>query len=110
METRNPVLKSRTFSGYARPMELGESMTIQGTVNKTGILLLLAFASAAWVWQIFYTSGNPSSVDTNKAIGKELGISPRTVSTHLSNIFQKLELGSRAELGDKIRDEGLLES
>lgn len=46
---------------------------------------------------------------SNKAIGKTLGISPRTVSTHLSNIFQKLELGSRAELGDMIRDEGLLE-
>ncbi len=62
METRNPVLKSRTFSGYARPMELGESMTIQGTVNKTGVLLLLAFASAAWVWQMFYTSGDSSTV------------------------------------------------
>ena len=44
---------------------------------------------------------------SNKAIGKELGISPRTVSTHLSNIFQKLDITSRAELGDVIRDEGL---
>jgi DNA-binding CsgD family transcriptional regulator/tetratricopeptide (TPR) repeat protein len=46
---------------------------------------------------------------SNKAIGKDLGISPRTVSTHLSNIFQKLELESRAELGDMIRAEGLLD-
>jgi len=46
---------------------------------------------------------------SNKAIGKDLGISPRTVSTHLSNIFQKLELESRAELGDVIRDAGLLD-
>jgi uncharacterized YccA/Bax inhibitor family protein len=62
METRNPVLKPGTFSGYARPMELGEGMTIQGTVNKTGFLLLLAFASSAWVWRMFYTSGDPSVV------------------------------------------------
>ena len=46
---------------------------------------------------------------SNKAIGKDLGISSRTVSTHLSNIFQKLELESRAELGDVIRDAGLLD-
>ncbi|HSG49617.1 MAG TPA: LuxR C-terminal-related transcriptional regulator, partial [Longimicrobiales bacterium] len=47
---------------------------------------------------------------SNKAIGKELGISPRTVSTHLSNIFQKLDLASRAELGDAVRDRGLLQT
>jgi len=46
---------------------------------------------------------------SNKAIAKELGISPRTVSTHLSNIFQKLDLSSRAELGDLIREQELLD-
>ncbi|MGD8322051.1 MAG: LuxR C-terminal-related transcriptional regulator, partial [Gemmatimonadota bacterium] len=46
---------------------------------------------------------------SNKAVGKELGISDRTVSTHLSNIFKKLGLASRTELGDFIRDQGLLE-
>jgi DNA-binding CsgD family transcriptional regulator len=44
---------------------------------------------------------------SNKAIGKTLGISPRTVSTHLSNIYQKLDLGSRGELADYIRTEGV---
>jgi len=45
--------------------------------------------------------------ESNKKIGKELGISPRTVGTHLSNIFRKLEVGTRAELGDFVRDGGL---
>ena len=45
---------------------------------------------------------------SNKAIAKELGISPRTVSTHLSNAFQKLEIASRGELADYARDHGLL--
>lgn len=46
---------------------------------------------------------------SNKAIAKDLKISPRTVSTHLSNIFQKLAVASRAELGDLVRDRGMLE-
>ncbi|HSG07283.1 MAG TPA: AAA family ATPase [Longimicrobiales bacterium] len=46
---------------------------------------------------------------SNKAIGKDLAISPRTVSTHLSNIFQKLDVSSRAALGDLVREQGLLE-
>lgn len=40
---------------------------------------------------------------SNKAIGKELGISPRTVSTHLSNIYSKLEIGSLGELAEMAR-------
>ncbi len=45
---------------------------------------------------------------SNKAIAKALGISPRTVSTHLSNAFQKLEIASRGELADYARDHSLL--
>jgi DNA-binding CsgD family transcriptional regulator len=44
---------------------------------------------------------------SNKAIGKALDISPRTVSTHLSNIFRKLEVATRGELADFVRDHGV---
>ena len=46
---------------------------------------------------------------SNKAIGRKLGMATRTASTHLSNIFQKIEVGSRGELADLIREKGLLE-
>lgn len=47
---------------------------------------------------------------SNKAIGKALGISARTVSTHLSNVFKKLGIESRGELADFVKGGGLLEA
>ena len=41
---------------------------------------------------------------SNKAVARELGISPRTVTTHLSNMYRKLEIGSRGELVDMVRE------
>lgn len=46
---------------------------------------------------------------SNKAIGKALGISPRTVSTHLSNIYRKVDVSGRGELTDRARTEGWVE-
>lgn len=47
---------------------------------------------------------------SNKEIGGVLQISARTVSTHLSNIFLKLNVGSRGELADFVRQNGLLDA
>jgi DNA-binding CsgD family transcriptional regulator/tetratricopeptide (TPR) repeat protein len=44
---------------------------------------------------------------SNKEIAALLGISPRTVSTHLSSIFTKLGVASRGELADVTRRQGL---
>jgi DNA-binding NarL/FixJ family response regulator len=49
-----------------------------------------------------------ASRKSNKEIASALGISPRTVSTHLSSIFLKLEVASRGELADVARRQGLL--
>jgi DNA-binding CsgD family transcriptional regulator len=46
---------------------------------------------------------------SNKEIGTALGISARTASTHLSNIFSKLGVASRGELADYAREHGLLD-
>ncbi len=44
----------------------------------------------------------------NKEIGAMYGISSRTVSTHLSHIFEKLGVKSRGALADRVRTDPLL--
>ena len=46
MRTSNPALGQDTFR--TNESTLGEGMTISGAVNKTGILVLLCVASAAF--------------------------------------------------------------
>ena len=45
----------------------------------------------------------------NKEIGNDLGISERTVKTHISNIFSKLELTDRTQAALYVHNRGLLE-
>jgi uncharacterized YccA/Bax inhibitor family protein len=47
--TSNPALNERAFQGQ---VALGDAMTVQGTVNKTGLLLLCVVATSAWTWGI----------------------------------------------------------
>ncbi|MFH1956845.1 MAG: Bax inhibitor-1/YccA family protein [bacterium] len=57
MRTANPALNARTFEGFGHVAASGDVMTIQGTVNKTGFLLLFLVISALWTWKAYYTAG-----------------------------------------------------
>ena len=61
MRTSNPTLNDKAFRSEG--VAFGqEAMTISGTVNKTGILLLLALATSAWTWNLFMHSRTAESV------------------------------------------------
>jgi uncharacterized YccA/Bax inhibitor family protein len=61
MRTANPALNDKTFSGYRSAALIGgDSMTIQGTVNKTAFLLVLVVLGAAWTWRSFFTTADPA--------------------------------------------------
>ena len=58
IKTSNPALNDRTFRGAGGPIIYGyagttERMTVNGTVNKTGVLLVLALATACVPWYEF---------------------------------------------------------
>jgi uncharacterized YccA/Bax inhibitor family protein len=58
MRTSNPTLNQKVFerAGYGS----GSAMTINGTVNKVGILLVLVLIPAAFMWNQVMTAWEPS--------------------------------------------------
>lgn len=63
MRTANPALSDATFRGSRTVAGLRDgSMTIQGTVNKTAILLFLVVAGATWTWRLFFSGAEASAV------------------------------------------------
>ena len=61
MQTANPVLNNTTFDAFSGFDSPANTMTVGGTVNKTGVLLACSLASAVWVWNRLAT-GNPADV------------------------------------------------
>ena len=67
MKTSNPALGENTFrdvsgGGYGGITDVANRMTLNGTVNKTGILLVCAIATAAWTWHTFLQSRDIADV------------------------------------------------
>jgi uncharacterized YccA/Bax inhibitor family protein len=56
MRTSNPALRDDVFS--AARLDGGATMTVNGTVNKTGLLLILALVTASASW-VLGTGGGP---------------------------------------------------
>jgi uncharacterized YccA/Bax inhibitor family protein len=67
IKTSNPALSSKTFTGlasaqYGGAIDAANRMTLSGTVNKTGLLLICAIATAVWTWSQYLQSRNPADV------------------------------------------------
>lgn len=58
MRSGNPTLNPQVFTGYRTT---GEQMTIQGTVNKTLVLLMVTVLTAGWVWSQFFGAATPEA-------------------------------------------------
>ena len=69
----NPGLNDRTFSALPRPALADERMTLQGTVNKSFLLLVVLMGCALWPWSQ-YMSGNTAAVGPSILIGVVAGL------------------------------------
>ena len=68
LKTSNPAFADKTFTVNGVAVGYGPTMTISGTVNKAGILMLCVAATAAWTWNQFFTNG-PAAVGGYTMIG-----------------------------------------
>ena len=68
VRTGNPGLNERTFTGLPRAAT-GEAMTLQGTINKSFLLLLVLMATALYPWSQYMASGNPADVMLPMMVG-----------------------------------------
>ena len=62
-KSSNPVLKDKIFSKESSISSINV-MTVNGTIEKTGILLFIVIIAATYTWGIFFNSG-----DTANAMG-----------------------------------------
>jgi len=72
----NPTLNTATFANSASGVSPSgiqavhsDTMTLEGTVNKTGILLALVVLSASFTWRMFFESGGQAGAVMPIAMG-----------------------------------------
>lgn len=107
MRTSNPSLNDNTFRGEG--IALGDAMTLTGTVNKTGLLLIFAMASAAWSWNA--TTHSPEQASGLAILGAIGGLvaamvtifkkSWSPVTAPMYAVLEGFVLGSLSEIFEK---------
>lgn len=64
MRSSNPALAANTFTSLRSTADRSDAMTVQGTIVKTLLLLMVALLSAGWTWMKFYQSGDNGAIAT----------------------------------------------
>ena len=62
MRTANPALNAKTFENLPAVAGVEEMMTLQGTVNKSALLLGIVAVAAAYTWNLFFSSADQAAV------------------------------------------------
>jgi uncharacterized YccA/Bax inhibitor family protein len=70
----NPSLNERVFASQPRPAFGEARMTLQGTINKSFLLLVVLLCGAFWPWSQFLSTGDVSVVSTSLMVGSIGGL------------------------------------
>ena len=59
-KSSNPALQEKTYQGTVlEGLSVGEEMTLKGTMNKFGVLMMLMIGSTLFAWSQFYKGSDP---------------------------------------------------
>jgi uncharacterized YccA/Bax inhibitor family protein len=83
IRTANPALNSKTFKEASYTGT--DRMTIQGTVNKSFVLLFFVLLTACWTWNLFITKG-VAGVTGLMAVGLIVGLISALITIFKHNL------------------------
>ncbi len=69
VRTGNPGLNARTFLDLPRPAAAEDRMTLEGTINRSFLLLVVLMGCALWPWSQYLHSGSAATVAAPLLIG-----------------------------------------
>ncbi len=63
LKSSNPALQEKTFQGtILEGISTGEAMTVKGTMNKFGVLMMLMIGSTLFAWTQVYKGSDPMTL------------------------------------------------
>lgn len=62
MRTNNPAFNDKVMAGLSRSYAGAEVMTVNGTITKSIIMLVLLLLTAGWTWNMYYTGADAARV------------------------------------------------
>ncbi len=88
----NPSLSERVFANQPRPAFGAERMTLQGSINKAFLLLVVLLAGAFWPWSQYLGNGDVSVISTSLMIGAFGGLIVGMIISFKANLAPYLAI------------------
>jgi uncharacterized YccA/Bax inhibitor family protein len=88
----NPTLSERVFANQPRPAYGEQRMTLQGSINKAFLLLVVLLAGAFWPWSQYLTTGDASIVSTSVMVGAFGGLIVGMIISFKANLAPYLSI------------------
>src|ERR1700745_2831343 len=88
----NPSLNERVFASQPRPAYGAERMTLQGSLNKSFLLLVVLLAGAFWPWSQYLTNGDLAVVSTSLMVGAFGGLIVGMIISFKANLAPYLSV------------------